>query len=155
MLDQLIRRLSEREPDLVVGDPHDPYLLRWYLFKLAGWQLALHWLRKSDDDRALHDHKSWNVSLILRGGYFEVLRTVLTDSGVTLPQGYWRRPWRMYFRRAETPHRLVLRQPAWTLWLRGPEYRRWGFHCPGGWRDADEYCAGGEPGVSVIGRGCG
>jgi hypothetical protein len=140
-----------RRPDLTIGPLDNPQTLRWHLLRIRGWQLALHkWLR-SDDDRALHDHSSFNVSLILNGGYYE-----LFSWGVA-----WRRPWRLYFRRAETPHRVMLPRnsgPVWSLWLRGPPFRNWGFHCPKGWRPWQEYVAERDysaPGsTSTVGKGC-
>ena len=137
-------------PDLIVGDPANPYLLRWELIRFRGWQLALHKILRSDDERALHDHRGDNWSFILREGYYEVL-----SHAWQLPVGKRRKPGHLYFRVAEQPHRLVLtgHKPCWTLWLRAPERRRWGFHCQNGWRDAEEYLRS-ENGRSIVGKGC-
>lgn len=138
------------QPDLIIGPEDGPYMLRWHLIRWRGWQLALHKICRSDDDRALHDHVGDNVSLILRGRYTE------------LP-GEWGRgtvygAGSVIFRKAETPHRLVLDKGAvaWTLWLRWPPRRQWGFHCPKGWVHWKQFI--GEDyhttGKSPIGRGC-
>src|ERR1700744_3906355 len=111
-----------RKPDLIIGSPAHPVYYRWQLFKCRGFQLCLHkWLR-SDDDRALHDHSGDNISLILNGGYIEVLPTGRK----------FRWPLRPYFRRAQDPHRVELlsAEPVWSLWFRWPPRREWGFWCP-------------------------
>lgn len=137
------------KPDLIIGSPDDPQTLRWHIFRFRGWQLSLHkWLR-SDEDRALHDHSGDNVSLILTRGYFEVLQ----DGWY-----YWRAPFWPYFRKAETPHRVALAdsRPVWSLWLRWPPRREWGFVCPKGWRHWRDFCAEeyGVAGKSTVGKGC-
>jgi hypothetical protein len=141
-----------RKPDLIIGPASNPQTLRWHIFKWRGWQLALHKWCRSDDDRALHDHSGHNVSLILTGGYFEVLQ-----GGVER----FRWPLVPYFRRADLPHCIKLPsggKPVWTLWLRWPPSREWGFHCPKGWRHWKEYTSTRDysaPGsISEVGPGC-
>lgn len=125
---------TRRPPDLVIGNPA-PYLVRWELARPFGCQLALHRILRSDDDRARHDHVSWHGSLILVAGYIEHIGHKIQ----------WRRPGQIIFRKAETPHRLELpvvnggMQYAWTLWLRGPKWRDWGFHTQEGWLQWEEY----------------
>jgi hypothetical protein len=164
-----------RKPDLIIGPPSDPYLYRWHLVKLFGFQLALHKMIRDDDDRALHDHRSWNISLVLRGGYFEVKRVYWpfrrggmlghewkrdAAGRIFLDVTLWRRPLSLIFRDATTPHRLMLAYPgrtSWSLWLRGPSVREWGFHCPKGWRHWRDFTAEADyntDGVSTIGPGC-
>jgi len=140
-----------RKPDLIIGPADNPQTLRWHIFRWRGWQLALHkWLR-SDDDRAMHDHSADNLSIILNRGYWEI-----TPFAVR-----FRRPFVPYFRRAETPHRIALYHaaPVWSLWLRWPPRREWGFICEQGWRHWREYVAErdySQPGsTSTVGRGCG
>lgn len=145
-----------REPDLIIGTRANPRTFRWHLWLPAfllrrKWQLALHQWFRSDDDRALHDHRSWSISLILTGGYYEVTREGCR----------WYGPGSIIYRRADMPHRVLLRpgsKPIWTLWLRGSHQREWGFHCPKGWRPATEYLANPDYSArgseSIIGRGC-
>ena len=145
-----------RKPDLIIGPRDNPQTLRWHIFRWRGWQLSLHkWLR-SDDDRALHDHSGHNLSLVLTGGYWEVTR-----AGDDRPVERFRWPLVPYFRRAELPHRIILAsdgRPAWSLWLRWPPTREWGFHCPKGWRHWREYTASREDyyktQISEVGPGC-
>lgn len=152
-----------RPPDLIIGPRHNPQTLRWHIVKFRGWQFALHKWMRSDDDRALHDHSGHNISLILsRAGYWELVRTLNPYEGrAYMDAWHWRRAWRLYFRRADQPHRIALSPglgPVWTLWLRFPPIREWGFHCPKGWRHWKEYCNTRDystPGsASEIGPGC-
>lgn len=118
---------ASRHPDLVIGDDH-PYLSRWELWRPFGCQVAIHKITRSDDDRAPHDHVSWHGSIILSGGYIEHIGG----------RARWRAPGAVIFRRAETLHRLELPvnnagiNYCWTVWIRGPKYRDWGFMCAGG-----------------------
>lgn len=142
-----------RPPDLIIGPPDNPYMLRWVLWRWRGWQLALHKILRSDDERALHDHVGDNLSIILWGHMLEVR----DPAWPRVHLGHF--PFRFIcWRRAELPHRLeVPWGPVWTLWLRGPHRRRWGFHCKQGWRDATVYLANADydrTGTSTVGRGC-
>jgi hypothetical protein len=155
-----------RKPDLIIGPRHDPQTIRWHILRWRGWQLSIHkWLR-SDSDRALHDHKADNLSIILNSGYFETFfhpysdPTILGDT--VMPFVYYEKfrwPLVPYFRKAETPHRVRLPAggPVWSIWLRWPQRRRWGYWCAKGWVDADDYNAAADyygAGISEIGRGC-
>ena len=151
-----------RKPDLIIGPRHDPQTVRWHIFVWRGWQLSLHkWLR-SDSDRAPHDHKADNLSVILNAGYWETIRTFVWQNGNVAyhDSTHFRWPLVPYFRKAETPHRVTLPsdgRPVWTLWLRWPARRRWGYWCPKGWVDADDYNKTADyyaAGVSEVGRGC-
>lgn len=111
------------------------YMRRWRIGPdwLPG--IRVHHILRSDVDRELHDHPFDYVSIILRGGYREITppRTDFErDMGYPV-QHVYRAP-AVLFRRAESAHRLILDRPAWTLVLRGPHRREWGFHVPGrGW----------------------
>lgn len=123
------------KPDLVIGPLKRPYMLRWHLLRFRGWQLALHKICRSDDARARHDHKADNLSIILRRQYTEIRGD--GDGGQVYGPG------NVIFRKAEAAHRLVLNpgECVWTLWLRWPPRRRWGFYTPEGWMDASDYHA--------------
>lgn len=174
--DRLAIRLTlwavQREPDFVIGGSDNPYLLRWYLtpwrrwrevpagagrFRRAlGWAsrclpvLYLHQFRRSDDDRALHDHPwLFNASLLIYGRYTE--HTI--DRG-----GIHRRRVReagdAVLRWGGAPHRIELHEGwCWTLFLAGPVVRNWGFHCPAGWVPWQTFTDPADPGQA--GRGCG
>ncbi len=176
-----------RKPDLIIGPRNNPQTIRWHIFVWRGWQLSLHkWLR-SDDDRAPHDHKANNVSILLTGRFREMVRerewfpfTERAGGGHYDLEKFaalgwihhgdgefyrdvdrWHMRWPLvpYFRKAETLHRVALisDKPVWSLWLRWPARRRWGYGCPKGWVDADDYNKIADyygAGVSEVGRGC-
>lgn len=138
------RVMDSRPPDFVIDAPGRPYLERWFAIpRNRLFNIYLHRVLRSDDDRALHDHPWVNASVILRTGYFELLPLEQTPEGRSLG------PFRMIRRRVgeivlrgpRTAHRLVTRsdcddfyrrwRPAETLFLTGPKLRTWGFWCTG------------------------
>lgn len=142
-----------RQPDLIIGPRDAPQTLRWHLFRWRGIQVALHKWMRSDSDRALHDHSADNISILLNDCYQEVV-------GESERRVHMRFPLVPYFRRAETPHRVVLLsdKPVWTIWIRFKPRREWGFWCPKGWRHWKDFIDGdySTPGSSShVGKGCG
>jgi hypothetical protein len=94
------------------------------------FNVFLHHIVESDDDRALHDHTWISPSVILDGSYVEITR-----AGARLwPTGA------IIFRWAKHAHRLVIKahdlssSDALTIFITGPTIRQWGFLCPQGWR---------------------
>lgn len=92
--------------------------------------IRLHWIRRPDSDRHMHDHP-WNArTIILRGGYVEQRREI--KKGVACEA-----PYQVYERRAGDSaklgfgeyHRITQVQPggAWTLFISGPYKGVWGF----------------------------
>lgn len=117
------------------------YMRRWRLLHNRFFGLRVHNIVRSDADRELHDHPFSFVSIILAGGYWE--HTV--DGRKT-----WYGPGSVIFRSADVLHRLELDKsypnepmsvecPAWTIVLRGPETRVWGFLTDKGWVEADAF----------------
>jgi hypothetical protein len=139
----------KRPPDFIIGNPADPYMLRWYLIPRNRWfNIYLHKFLRSDDDRALHDHPWVSLSIVIKGQYRDH-----TPCGSRI----YRRG-SIIFRRATAIHRVELidNQPAWTLFITGPKVREWGFHCPKGWVHWEIFTKttnSGMPG-NEIGRGC-
>lgn len=184
------RYIFARWPDFIVGQDSDggPYLLRWYVTPWRRWReqaeanptrwrrakaaiasvlpnLYVHMFLRDDDDRALHDHPSWAVSLILDGLYLE---HTIANGGI-----HERRTWEagsLRFLPTRHTHRIELsplppsagehqgeqvptRVPCVTLFLFGPTVREWGFHCPyRGWVHWRDFTAPGRPGE--VGGGC-
>lgn len=150
MIERFIRRITARRPDKVIGGHDDPYMLRWYVLpRNRLFNVYLHHFLRSDDDRALHDHPWANFSLILRGEYTE---HTIAAGGVhhrrLMRQSAWRfRP------SGKLSHRIELHAgPCWTLFITGPFYREWGFHCPGGWVHWERFTSHDDRGQ--IGKGC-
>lgn len=148
LLALLRRRIADvRPPDFVIGGHDDPYLRRWWVIPRNRWfNVYLHELLHSDDDRALHDHPWWNASWLLDGTYLEHVEG--RASPAVRRAGCW------YFRPAKRAHRVELigRRPVWTLFFTGPVVREWGFLCPAGWRHWREFTSARDKGA--IGRGC-
>jgi hypothetical protein len=150
IIDRVISRLSRRAPDIVIGGPDNPYLRRWWLIPRNRYlNVYLHEFLRSDDDRALHDHPWVNLSVLLRGVYWEWRETGIPDLVVcdTYGPGDW-----VFRRSGRIAHRIEVDQPCWTLFITGPRYREWGFHCPKGWVHWTKFTAADDPGQ--IGQGC-
>jgi len=143
------RIAARRAPDMLIGDPADPYMRRWFVIpRNPVFNIYLHHFLHSDEDRALHDHPWWNLSFLLEGRYVE---HTIAAGGINLRTP--RRAGQFKFRTAASAHRVELIDgPCWTLFITGPRIRQWGFHCPAGWRHWKEFTKPGAPGE--IGRGC-
>lgn len=146
MLTRLLFSIADRRaPDFVIGGSERPYLRRWWVIpRNPIFNIYLHQFLRDDDDRALHDHPWFNLSILLRGQYREHTRTgavVRRAGGFKL-----RSPW--------AAHRIELidGEPCWTLFITGPRQRQWGFWCPQGWRHWKLFVDGKDAGS--IGRGC-
>jgi hypothetical protein len=130
------------------------YMLRWWV--VGGpdsWlRVRMHAILRSDRDRALHDHPATSVSLILRGGYWEVMEYVAKDKmdladyrnqlGL-LPYVSpacafimadfnikWRAPGDIVIRRATDAHRIVLPKgrTSLSLFAMTRTTNAWGFY---------------------------
>jgi hypothetical protein len=100
------------------------FMRRYYLLKLGWFNVYLHHILRSDEDMCLHDHPWRFATLILIGGYREVL-----------PHGFrWRPPGTFLFRAAAFRHRVEVDCPAWSLVFVGRKFRPWGFFTRYGWR---------------------
>lgn len=144
-----VLRFFHRPPDFVIGGD---YMRRWWVIPRNQWfNIYLHCIGRDDDDRALHDHPWWNLSIVLKGAYREIFIN-----------GRRGRPWhderilragRMVLRRATDAHRLeVVEGPVWSLFVTGPRVREWGFHCENvGWVHWRAFTS--DDGANV-GKGC-
>lgn len=114
-------------------DPTDPYLTRYRLITTFWFGVYVHYFHRSDHDRALHDHPWSFISIPLSSGYWEH-----GDPGPGLPwstriERNWCPMFRPLCRQAEWAHRIEIPKPMWTLVLRGPVVRSWGFWTTRGW----------------------
>lgn len=138
--------------------PKSSALYRWICRNVA---IRAHTILRSDSDRHLHDHPSWSLSIVLEGGYWEVMEP--TWHALTYPSTYkhlldhldenypnfedsldpiqcanfgvfWRGPGAIVFRRANCFHRLVLPRGkiARSLFAMGKKSNSWGFLTPNG-----------------------
>lgn len=146
------RLIESRRPDFVIGRAGDAYLKRWWLIpRNPIFNVYLHEICRSDDDRALHDHPWVNASIILGGMYVEHTiraggihaRTLRTAGDIVV-------------RGPRAAHRLevIPGSPPLTLFITGPRLRTWGFHCPEtGWVPWQDFTAAHDHGQ--VGKGCG
>lgn len=139
------------------------YMNRWWLvpYNQFGIAARVHQILRSDQDRHYHDHPWWYISIVLRGGYFEV--TPCGECGIS--ERKWRGPGSIAFRRASSWHRLELKDDGllycidpektygetvamrirqdpnacWTLFITGPASQQWGFLVDGKKVPASEY----------------
>lgn len=151
LADRFIARVTQRPPDFVIGGAERPYLRRWWVIpRNPLFNIYLHQFLRSDDDRALHDHPWINASILMRGRYLE---HTISAGGIEhrreLRAGDIRlRPSGRFAHRVE-----LVDGPCWTLFITGPRYREWGFHCPrAGWIHWKKFTAADD--IGAVGRGC-
>ena len=145
------RIMSARAPDFIIGGRERPYMLRWWLIPRNRWfNIYLHRIVRSDDDRALHDHPWLNCSVVLAGGYREIMPAArgpfkYGDAVVV----HDRKPGSVVFRSAKSAHRLIVEDGAEciSLFITGPRIREWGFYAPGRWVHWQQFTDPTDPGL--------
>lgn len=131
----------------------DGYMERWWLQRppghgshsdtsekaKTGHGSRIHHILRSDQDGAFHDHPWPSKSVVLIGGYMEVMplhqdQSPALDNNPKHCIHIWRRPGDVVMRKAEDRHRLVLPagETAWSLFLMGSYEQGWGFYTPAG-----------------------
>jgi hypothetical protein len=137
----------------------DGYMERWWLFggsdparderaprergwrgsKLDAWvgrflACRIHNVLRSDNDRHMHDHRWASLSIVLRGGYYEVTPRDQAQHPRDDRREFerrWRGPGSVIFRRHSTSrHRLDVPEgkTCWTLFLMIGKPQDWGFY---------------------------
>lgn len=103
------------------------YLRRWSLALPFGWTIKLHNIRRTDNDRCQHDHPWPFWTLILWGGYVELVGEENRLHRCCVG--------RLYYRPADFRHRIIElpRGRAWTLVVTRRRVRSWGFYTRHGW----------------------
>lgn len=114
---------------------NEPYLERYYLLlkkrNRLPFNIFLHKFLKGDVDEHLHDHP-WNyITIVLKGGYWEI-----TPNGK-----YWRGAGHIRRCTATSMHRIELEPgvDCWTLFIPGIRKREWGFDVDGLWTHYKTY----------------
>lgn len=120
--------------------PERIYLTRWRLIQTPWFGIYLHRFDGPDPRPTLHDHPWPFLSIILRGGYDERVRTEPDASG------YWEtylRPIRWFNAKSALglhSIRRLHRNPTWTLMLVGRRQRVWGYlDDDGTWTPFDQH----------------
>ena len=129
-----------------IGQDRD-YLQRWYIIpRNRFFNIYLHRYTGSDDDRALHDHPWWSLSINGKGRLAEIRERFVEND-----YGWWQAgeetrdiiPFWPYLRAPLDMHRMLLRtETAWTLFITGPRVRDWGFRQfdePNNWLEKGEF----------------
>lgn len=148
------------KPDLVISLCGEPYLFRWYVVPCnPEANVYFHIQVASDPERPLHDHPWDNTSVILAGGYQEILNKVPAyffkhgQMHRIEAEQLVRRPGDVIYREATWAHRLILPENipyTLTLFTAGPMLRKWGFWFADGWRPYDEVTEVREDGSAVF-----
>lgn len=143
-----------RLPDLTIcGDDGKPYLHRWHVIprRVVAANVYFHVQVASDPERPLHDHPWDNQSVILAGGYDELISK--DPAAGTIPVLERRSVGQTLWRKAEEAHRLILpgTQPyTVTLFSTGPVRRDWGFWLADGWHSHNDCLDHSVEGKSVF-----
>lgn len=143
---------------VIMNCNHDPYLIRWYVFKTKRVTLFIHKFVRSDEDRALHDHPWPFLVIPIWRGYWEhsyrpshydeagqieyaaenVRRRVLPIIGTRYRSALYRH--RVELLKDQPSFRGAIEDdllpppelPAWSLFFHFKREREWGFHPPEG-----------------------
>jgi hypothetical protein len=128
---------GERDPDLIIAPDGAPYLYRWHIFRTPLASVYFHIQVADDPERPLHDHPWDNTSVILTGGYREILHAFPGQPDKDRTITFTRRPGQVIHRKAEWSHRLLMGGQTRTLtaFSTGPKRKVWGFWYPHGFVD--------------------
>lgn len=153
MLLKILNKLG-RKRIIYDRDGLKTYMERYYLLfkdklaesesaKALPFNLMLHKICLSDPDD-LHDHPWWYATFILKGGYWEIT-----------PKGkYWRGAGHFRIRPPHSLHRLEVpedSQGSWSIFLRGPKRKNWGFVKHGTWIEHRNYLEERQQDLSLTG----
>lgn len=121
----------------IVSKEGKVHFRRYRLLSTPWFNLYLHQILKSDEDKHFHDHPWSFRSFILRGSYEEFFRC---------PPAFEATHYRRYRENdlvrhpAEDAHSLTLLTPeVWTLVLTSGRARVWGYQTEQGWIDFKTY----------------
>lgn len=118
-------------PDLEIAPDGDVYLYRWFVTPRGrDGNVYFHIQVASDPERPLHDHPWDNQSVILAGGYHEVVQENPPWSG---RKTHTRIKGDTIQRKATEAHRLILPEGVpytMTLFTTGTTVRDWGYWIP-------------------------
>lgn len=129
-----------RQPDLTIAPDGKPYLYRWHITKTDMACVYFHIQVADDPERPLHDHPWDNTSVILLGGYVEILSTSAPPTPSSTHR-HRRLSEDVIHRQAEWSHRLLILPEykfTMTRFSTGRKQREWGFWYPDGWRPFSE-----------------
>lgn len=122
------------------------YMERYWLYPFDednAINIRIHHILSSDSDRHLHDHSWPSTSIILKGGYWEIMPASegqLAALDATDRIRVWRSPGDVVTRQANSRHAIELPegQTSWSMFIMGKYEQKWGFYTDVGkiyWRD--------------------
>lgn len=117
------------------------YLTRLRIIQTPWFGVYLHNLYEPDADRDMHDHPWEFISIILRGGYTEIVNPIphVMDTPAYNFKRRWNR-WSWHKMSTDKAHRILsVDDGTISLILVGRRKRSWGFYTPEGWVDWREY----------------
>ncbi|GAB6995237.1 hypothetical protein JQ593_22655 [Bradyrhizobium viridifuturi] len=147
--------MQRRKPDVQIGRDERgiPYMERWHAIKRNRFfNVYLH-LYHHDDDRILHSHPWWSVSILVSGALREFYTR--TSEGANRPELHKARTVRrggIVWRSADMFHRLeVAGNRTITIFITGPKFAKsWHFACKRGLIHWKQFVS-----VGRGGQGCG
>jgi hypothetical protein len=148
--------MAKRNSDIDIGPQGDPYMQRWHAIpRNKLFNVYLH-LYHHDDDRILHSHPWWSLSLMLQGGLVEYYTATAEGAAdaekhkIAIVRGGDIR-----VRSAGMFHRLQVMYPRKTItvFITGPKLKTWHFACPKGLVEWTKFVSTRDRGIP--GSGCG
>lgn len=126
-----------RPPDLVIAPAGcGEYLFRWHIIpQNRSGNVYFHIQTESDPERPLHDHPWDSTSVILAGGYIELINPAPGESECHTSR-VDRKPGDVIHRPGTWAHRLILPTHipySMSLFSTGPKVKDWGFWMKNGW----------------------
>jgi hypothetical protein len=112
-----------------VGQEGDPYLDRLRIIQTPWLGIYLHHIHRPDAEDCGHDHPWAFLSVILDGGYYELLNP---DKHATVCKVRYRRRGSIHFMPLRSAHRITdIDGTLWSLVITGPRRAHWGFYPSG------------------------
>lgn len=147
MIDRLLYRITDRLPCKIIAEADKPYLERYFLFRIGGFQCYLHRFVASDPDRGLHD-QPWGlaVSILLAGKYRELRRAGVRNvrwANIIRGDDFHRVLLEKEWESVDCSNGIKIEasnreRSCWTLFMHGSQVKKWGFlrpipTTPGSW----------------------
>jgi hypothetical protein len=109
-----------------IGAEDDPYLDRLCIVRTPLFSVYLHHIHRRDTDPDPHDHPWWFTSLVLCGGYEEIIWPDKRQPERMLTR--YRRRFSLASTDRDAAHMITsVEGELWTLVFAGPRRGEWGF----------------------------
>jgi hypothetical protein len=155
LLRKAFRRIGAAKPDVLIGPDNDPYMKRWFIIpRNRVFNIYLHYFLH-DDERTLHSHPWWSVSVALHGVMSEFSTpTSMNANRIGFHRFRYVKAGEVVVRSTDMFHRLELvSATAITLFFTGPKLCTWYFACKAGLVKWTDFVSSRDTGQ--IGAGCG